>query len=104
MEIASQTLEVLRLDRCIRLGDLGRNRGYSPAVVTMVDLLTHDKHRHTYRQYVQHIKNSGNAGAIKIKLSDNADNSAPSRHTALNPLISQGLLERYSMARQTLLA
>ncbi|MCJ2104712.1 HD domain-containing protein [Methylobacterium sp. E-041] len=72
--------------------------GYAPRVVAMVELLTKPENRVTYDERVAKIIDSGNLGAILIKLSDNEDNASPSRPL---PGGSEKLALRYgaSMAR-----
>lgn len=77
--------------------------GYNSEVVAMVELLTHDKDAMTYRTYVTRIKESGNEGALRIKMADNEDNSDPTRHVLLDPADSAFLLKRYAMARTILI-
>src|SRR4051794_28387272 len=54
-----------------------RGAGYAAAVVEMVELLTKPPGRETYEERIAAIIQSGNLGAILIKLSDNEDNTDP---------------------------
>lgn len=59
--------------------DLLLATGYSEPVVTMVQLLTKPQDGSSYELRIAKIIESGNLGAILIKLSDNEDNASPER-------------------------
>ena len=56
-----------------------RRLGYAEPVVAMVELLTKPPGHQTYEERIATIIDSGNLGAILIKLSDNEDNNDPVR-------------------------
>ncbi|TXM65745.1 HD domain-containing protein [Methylobacterium sp. WL120] len=74
--------------------------GYAPDVVTMVELLTKPETRVSYEERVTKIIDSGNLGAILIKLSDNEDNASPRRPWP----VGQGKLALYASSMERLRA
>lgn len=75
--------------------------GYSTEVVEAVALLSKPK-KMPYAEYIDALCASGNARAILVKLSDNADNTDPKRWLLLNPFRAQALTKRYAGVRQKL--
>ena len=71
-----------------------REMGYQEDVIQMVILLTKKNDGKTYLEKIQALADSGNRGAIKIKIADNEDNSDPDR-IALLPPEQQGIAKRY---------
>lgn len=70
------------------------DRGFSPATVEMVRLLTREPGI-SYKQYIDRIIASNNVGAMRVKLADSADNSCWSRVRHL-PADDQSIMERYA--------
>jgi len=79
-------------DTAITLEDL-RARGYAPAVVEIVRLVTRDRSLE-YLDWVRTIIASGNRSAMKVKLADNQDNADPERVRLLPP-DKQATVQRY---------
>lgn len=75
--------------------------GYSFEVVESVALLSKPR-KTTYADYIDALCASGNARALLVKLSDNADNTDPKRWLLLNPFRAQALTKRYAGVRQKL--
>jgi (p)ppGpp synthase/HD superfamily hydrolase len=55
---------------------------FGPVVATMVDLVSR-RDGETYFEFIGRIANSGNAGAIAVKLADIANNSLPERNDSI---------------------
>lgn len=74
-------------------------KGYGPEVIHVVNLLSRQDHM-TYNEYIESIARSDNDWAVRVKLADLYDNSAPSRVAAL-PESERGLTKRFdkSIAR-----
>lgn len=77
-----------------------RKLGYSENVITMVNLLSR-KPGPTYMEFIQSIVDSGNKGAIMIKIADNEDNIDPNRIAQLPPE-QQGIVKRYAKSLKLL--
>jgi len=75
--------------------------GFHMSVVDMVDLVSRRKDQ-SYTDYVSRIKESGNKGAISIKLADLNDNMSPIRMSALPASAQTSLMKRYTRAVDTL--
>ena len=75
--------------------------GYSTEVVEAVALLTKPK-KMPYAEYIDALCASGNARALLVKLSDNADNTDPKRWLLLNPFRAHALTKRYAGVREKL--
>lgn len=76
--------------------------GYGPEIVTAVVLVSRDKDDgRTYMQWIQHIADSRNLLAIRVKLADNLHNTQ--RLDQLDEETAQGLGHRYQRAREILL-
>ncbi|WP_407530123.1 phosphohydrolase, partial [Methylobacterium oryzisoli] len=75
-----------------------RRAGYAEPVIEMIELLSKPPGQQTYEERIATIIESGNLGAILIKLSDNEDNNDPDR---VRPEGFEHLTARYiaSMAR-----
>lgn len=56
-----------------------RALGYGDDVLDMVELVTRRPEKGTYIEWVISIANSGNRGAIRVKLADNLHNADPER-------------------------
>jgi len=80
-----------------------RSLGYSESVITMVNLLSRDKSGQTYMEFIQTIVDSGNKGAIQIKIADNEHNSEPARIAQLPPE-QQSIVKRYEKSLKLLRA
>jgi len=78
-----------------------REMGYNENILRMIALLTRDKSSGTYLEWIQALADSGNRGAIKIKIADNEDNMAPERIAQLPPE-KQGIAKRYEKSLQIL--
>ena len=74
--------------------------GLSSEVIDVLRLLTHAEET-TYSEYIQRIKDSGNAVAIAVKLADLRHNSDETRLDCVDEKMSI-LLERYRAAINTL--
>lgn len=81
-------------DTELTLDDL-RAEGFSPEVLTAVDLLTHDKTATAYEEYVRRLK--PNAMARKIKLADLQHNMDVRRIVEMSPE-DQDRLQKYHRA------
>lgn len=76
--------------------------GYSQTVLGILRLVTRDRSDGlSYQQWVQSIADSGNLGAILVKLSDNEDNADPARIAQLDPE-NQGVVDRYTRSMEKL--
>lgn len=75
--------------------------GYNARVVYLVDMLT-NKSNETYMEHMRAIADTHDEGLIKIKLSDNHDNSDPSRHACFIPEDSARRMKKYAKARAIL--
>lgn len=75
--------------------------GYSTEVVEAVALLSKPR-KMPYTEYIDALCASGNARALLVKLSDNADNTDPKRWLLLNPFRAQALTKRYAGVREKL--
>lgn len=77
-----------------------RAQGYPAEVLEIVRLVSRDKAKQTYRQYINCIVSSGNRSAMRVKLADLNDNSSPARMEGLPPDM-RGVMHRYrrSMAQ-----
>lgn len=86
-------------DTPVTLEDL-RAQGYPDEVLEIVRLVSRDKAKQTYRQYINCIVSSGNRSAMRVKLADLNDNSSPARMEGLPPDM-RGIIHRYrrSMAQ-----
>jgi (p)ppGpp synthase/HD superfamily hydrolase len=80
-----------------------RAMGYSARTAYLVLRLTRLAADGTYMDYIRGIAASGDQGLIRIKLADNADNSAPERIACLPPE-QRDILRRYERARKILMA
>ena len=69
--------------------------GYAPGVVAMVDLLTKPEISVPYDERIAKIIDSGNLGAILIKISDNEDNASLNRPM---PACGEKLMLRYVLS------
>ena len=72
--------------------------GVEPQAIAIVKRLTRDPML-SYLDWIQAIAASGDVGAIRVKLADNADNSDPAR---AHPDRDRMLTERYVPARAVL--
>jgi (p)ppGpp synthase/HD superfamily hydrolase len=79
-----------------------RGLGYSKGVIILVDLLTRRKGE-SHRDYMDRLVQSGNYGAICVKLADVTDNSSPARIAQL-PEAERGMAKRYERDRGLLLS
>ncbi len=80
-----------------------RARGYSEDVVRMVEAVTKDSYgKLTYAERIERLAQSGDVGAIQVKIADLADNSDPARLAVLSADTSASLLKRYSNALDVL--
>lgn len=86
-------------DTNLTLEDLAQ-AGFSPEVLEVVDLLTHDP-AVSYMDYIQRIVHSQNPIAKKIKLADLKHNSDLSRLDTISPK-DQERLQKYRQAAQML--
>lgn len=73
--------------------------GFAPNVVAMVELLTKPAGPGTYVEKLRPLLDSGNLGALLVKLADNEDNTSPDR---LHPN-RERLDRRYAAARVKLI-
>lgn len=89
-------------DTKLEISDL-RELGYSEAVLTAVDLLTHRKKELTYAEYIDRICESGNRIAIYVKLADQEDNLDPIRWMQMNTFMQNALSKRYKGVRHKLM-
>lgn len=89
-------------DTPLEISDL-RELGYSEAILTAVELLTHRKKELTYAEYIERICESGNRMAIYVKLADQQDNLDPIRWMSLNTFMQNALSKRYRGVRTKLL-
>lgn len=80
-----------------------RSLGYNESVITMVGLLSRNKTGQTYMEFIQTIADSGNKGAIQIKIADNEHNSDPKRIAQLPPA-QQSIVKRYEKSLKILRA
>ena len=87
-------------DTSYTIDDL-RDMGYNGNILAMVSLLTRDKSM-TYLDWIRTIANSGNTGAIKVKMADNMHNLDASRQKPLNADHMTGLNMRYKKSLQIL--
>lgn len=71
-------------DTCLKPGTL-LALGYSQRVVDMVLMLTHDKEKQTYEEYIENICLLEDVEIIECKLTDLADNMCEQRAAALLP-------------------
>lgn len=78
-------------------------RGYSMEVVMGVVLLSRDKSKGTYAEFIQSIADSGFQPAMRVKLADLEDNTDPERVAQL-PAEKQGIVKRYEKAKKVLWA
>lgn len=88
-------------DTSITANDL-RDFGYNENIITMVGLVTR-KPGLTYMEFIQSIVDSGNKGAIMIKIADNEDNIDPNRIAQIPPE-QQGIVKRYAKSLKLLRA
>lgn len=65
-------------DSSLTFDDL-RKEGVDEEIITALQLLTHDKEKMSYEDYVQNIAESGNQLAIHVKLHDLEHNLARGR-------------------------
>lgn len=79
-----------------------RSLDYNENIITMVNLVSR-KPGLTYMEFIQSIVDSGNRGAIIIKIADNEDNSDPDRIAQLPPE-QQGIVKRYAKSLKLLRA
>jgi len=78
--------------------------GYSVEALDIVRLLTrHKSDGRTYLQWIDHIAESGNIGAIIVKFADNMDNASPTRVACL-PVGERGKVSRYTSSMRRLIA
>ena len=82
-------------------GDL-LEMGYSETVVNAVLLLTKPK-KMPYAEYIDSLIASGDERAIRVKLSDNLDNTDLKRWVYLNPFAAQALQKRYAGVKEKLI-
>lgn len=81
-----------------------RARGYGAAVIEIVRLVSKDPHDGmTDREWTTAIAESGNFGAMRVKLADLADNLSPARLNALPPAM-RGIDRRYRLAWELIAA
>ncbi len=76
-----------------------RAQGYSDRVLAILQLVTRGDE--TYEAFVERVATSGDIGAIRVKLSDLADNLDPVRVAAL-PANGRGRGQRYEAAASRL--
>lgn len=77
-----------------------RNLGYSEKTIDIVKLLTRPSGV-TYLDWIRQIAESGNQGAIRVKLADNAHNSDPIRIAQLPPE-QRSIAKRYARSMRIL--
>lgn len=78
-------------------------RGYSMETVMGVVLVSRDKDKGTYAEFIQSIADSGFRPAMRVKLADLEDNTDPERVAQL-PAEKQGIVKRYEKAKAVLRA
>ncbi len=91
------------IEDCDVSADDLRARGYSEDVVRMVEAVTKDSDgKLTYAERIERLAQSGNVGAIQVKIADLTDNSDPARLAALPKERSHSLGQRYLKALDVL--
>ena len=88
-------------DTSYTLKDL-EDLGYVKETLDIVELLTDTNINVNYYSYIDDIVQSGNIGALRVKLADNIHNCRPDRVAKL-PVLSQALTSRYGVVRKTML-
>jgi len=76
---------------------------FDPFLADIVDALTKRKHKETYRQYLDRIRDDHSLVAITVKLADMADNSRPDRLAYLPVEKQVRLAAKYTRGRHYLL-
>ena len=71
--------------------------GYPQEVIDMLELLSRDKEKETYKEFINRTATSGNKGAIRVKISDNRANSLPQNVESL-PEEKRSIVKRYEKA------
>jgi len=87
-------------DTSYTLKDL-EDLGYVKETLDIVELLT-DNSNANYYKYIESIIQSGNIGALRVKLADNIHNSRPDRVAKL-PSGRKAMVSRYGVVRKTML-
>lgn len=75
--------------------------GYTQETVDIVKLLSRDKEGISYKDFIQQIADSGNKGAIRVKIADNRANSLPQNVESL-PEEKRSIVKRYLKAMEVL--
>jgi len=74
---------------------------FSPDVVKIVKLMSHDKDGMSYLEYIQMLIDSGNIGAMLVKLADNRVNRRGDK-SSFKPEKAQRLNDRYDASMEML--
>lgn len=83
------------MEDCGVTRDQLRVMGYTNEVINIIELVTRKKGDGlTYMEWIRRIAESGNIGAIRVKIADNWDNSNPLRIAQL-PEESRSIAHRY---------
>ena len=81
-----------------------RARGYNENVIEMIKIVTKDPtSKLTYAQRIEKIAQSGNRGAIRIKVADNSDNRDPARLAKLPRDMQSLFKQRYGRSEKRLM-
>lgn len=78
--------------------------GYTERTVRIVQLVSRTDRSQTYMEFIQTIADSGEVGAIKVKLADLQHNTLPERMEGLAPAVRESLTKRYDKAKAVLRA
>ena len=87
-------------DTSYTLKDL-EDLGYVKETLDIIELLT-DNSNANYYKYIESIIQSGNIGALRVKLADNIHNCRPDRVAKL-PSGRKAMVNRYGVVRRTML-
>jgi len=78
--------------------------GYTERTVRIVQLVSRTDRSQTYMEFIQSIADSGEVGAIRVKLADLQHNTLPERMEGLAPEVREGFIKRYDKAKEVLRA
>lgn len=79
-----------------------KSLGFKKEIIAALALMTHDKTKYSYPDYVRRIRDSKNEVAIQVKLADLKDNTDPVRLRSLDAKTRRRMNKRHSEALRIL--